>query len=65
MSGFQISPKILHGAFVGYAISIPPLIVPFQFNRISISKDRPNTFSVPRWVQKLYKEEGVSENFNF
>ena len=58
MSGFSNSPKILKGALVKYAISIPPLIVSFQFNPVTISKDRSNTFSVPGWIQELYEEEG-------
>lgn len=30
--GFKNKPKILSGAFVEYGLSIPPLIVVFQFN---------------------------------
>lgn len=52
MAGFSNQPKILHGAFVEYGISIPPLIVPFQFNPVSISRDRSNAFSVPGKDQK-------------
>lgn len=45
--GFSNQPKLLKGAFVEYGLSIPPLIVTFQFNPITISRSRSNTFSVP------------------
>jgi len=40
MSGFTNQPKILRGAFVEYGISLPPLIVVFQFNPATISRSR-------------------------
>lgn len=57
MNGFSNTPKILKGAFVEYGISIPPLIVPFQFNPLSISRDRSNTFNEPGKAKEkdLYK----------
>lgn len=58
MSGFSNTPKILKGAFVEYGISIPPLIVPFQFNPVTISRDRANTFNVPGYIQQWSKEQG-------
>ena len=58
MSGFSNRPKILKGTFVEYGISIPALIVPFQFNPLTISRNKSNTFSVPGWVQQASKEEG-------
>jgi hypothetical protein len=39
-SGFSNQPKILRGAFVEFGISIPPLIVVFQFNPLTISRTR-------------------------
>lgn len=45
-SGFANQPKILRGAFVEFGISIPPLIVVFQFNPATINRSRsarPNT----------------------
>ena len=47
MSGFSNRPKILKGALVEYGISIPPLIVVFQFNPESVSRERSNRFSAP------------------
>jgi hypothetical protein len=40
MSGFTNNPKILRGAFVEFGISLPPLIVVFQFNPATISRSR-------------------------
>lgn len=60
MSGFSNRPKILKGAFVEYGISIPPLIVPFQFNPVSVSRDRTNKFYIPG---KSIKEEVSYEYF--
>ncbi len=45
--GFSNRPKLLKGAFVEYGLSIPPLLVTFQFNPVTISRSRSNTFSVP------------------
>ena len=64
MSGFSNSPKILKGAFVEYGTSIPPLIVPFQFNPLTILRDRANTFSVPGWAKKAVGEEVGLRNFH-
>ncbi|HKE31549.1 MAG TPA: hypothetical protein VKD65_07480 [Candidatus Angelobacter sp.] len=38
--GFSNQPKILRGAFVEFGISIPPMIVVFQFNPLTISRTR-------------------------
>jgi hypothetical protein len=40
VSGFANQPKILRGAFVEFGISLPPLIVVFQFNPLTISRSR-------------------------
>lgn len=53
-------PKILRGAFVEYESKnkskgknkTPPLIVNFQFNPLTISRDRANAFAVPGKAQK-------------
>jgi len=52
---------------VEYGISFPPLIVPFQFNPESISRDRSNTFSVPGKPKKardLYKFHQKKDNLS-
>jgi hypothetical protein len=49
-----IQPKILRGAFVEFGISIPPLIVVFQFNPQSITRSRTaytNTPPTPQSAQ--------------
>jgi hypothetical protein len=40
MSGFTNQPKILRGAFVEFGLSVPPLMVVFQFNPQTISRSR-------------------------
>ena len=37
MGDFANRPKILRGAFVEFGISIPPLIVVFQFNPLTVA----------------------------
>ncbi|HEX8720459.1 MAG TPA: hypothetical protein VF736_07510 [Pyrinomonadaceae bacterium] len=38
--GFSNQPKILRGAFVEFGLSLPPLLVVFQFNPQTISRTR-------------------------
>src|SRR5262245_44687198 len=45
--GFRNQPKVLRGAFVEYGLSVPPLIVLFQFNPLQLSRSRSQEFSVP------------------
>ncbi len=52
MNGFSNRPKILKGAFVEYGLSIPPLIVCFQFNPETIKRNRSLSVSVPGESQK-------------
>lgn len=47
MSGFANQPKILRGAFVEFGISLPPLIVVFQFNPLTLTRTRTATPVVP------------------
>lgn len=46
-SGFTNQPKILRGAFVEYGLSLPPLIVVFQFNPQTITRARSATVEAP------------------
>lgn len=46
-SGFSNQPKILRGAFVEFGISLPPLVVVFQFNPLTITRTRTATPVVP------------------
>lgn len=45
--GFPNKPKILRGAFVEFGLSLPPLVVVFQFNPIQLTRNRSLTYSVP------------------
>ena len=45
--GFPNKPKILRGAFVEFGLSLPPLVVVFQFNPLQVTRNRSLTFAVP------------------
>ena len=45
--GFSNQPKILRGAFVEFGVSLPPLIVKFQFNPEMITRTRTATVKPP------------------
>jgi hypothetical protein len=45
--GFPNRPRILRGAFVEFGLSLPPLIVAFQFNPLQLTRNRGLTFAVP------------------
>ncbi len=46
-SGFSNKPKILHGAFVEYGFSVPPLSVVFQFNPEVLNRAYSLQFQAP------------------
>jgi hypothetical protein len=50
-SGFPNRPKILRGAFVEFGLSLPPLMVVFQFNPVELSRSRSLHFAAPRGFQ--------------
>jgi hypothetical protein len=43
--GFPNKPRILRGAFVEFGLSVPPLVVVFQFNPVQLSRNRSLTFT--------------------
>lgn len=45
--GFKNKPKILRGAFVEYGLSLPPLMVVFQFNPVELTRSHGLNFTVP------------------
>ncbi len=45
--GFPNKPKILRGAFVEFGLSLPPLVVVFQFNPVQLTRNRSLTFAQP------------------
>jgi hypothetical protein len=46
-SGLSSQPKILHGAFAEFGISLPPLVVVFQFNPLLITRTRTASIAAP------------------
>ena len=49
--GFPNRPKILRGAFVEFGLSLPPLVVVFQFNPLQLTRNRGLTFAAPNTDQ--------------
>lgn len=47
-NGFSNQARILRGAFVEFGISLPPLIVVFQFNPVLITRSRTLAVTPPR-----------------
>ena len=45
MSGVPSKPRILHGAFVEFGLSVPPLLVAFQYNPLQLTRNRELTFA--------------------
>ena len=45
--GFPNKPRILRGAFVEFGLSLPPLVVVFQFNPLQLTRNRSLTFTAP------------------
>lgn len=45
--GFPGRPRILRGAFVEFGLSLPPLLVVFQFNPVQLGRNRALSFAVP------------------
>lgn len=44
--GFPNKPRILRGAFVEFGLSLPPLMVVFQFNPVQLTRNRSLTYAV-------------------
>jgi hypothetical protein len=45
--GFPNRPKVLRGAFVEFGLSLPPLLVAFQFNPLQLTRNRSLGFAPP------------------
>lgn len=58
--GFPNKPKILRGAFVEYGLSLPPLVVVFQFNPVELTRNRSLSFTAPNAPASV-KVEGETE----
>lgn len=59
--GFKNKPKILRGAFVEFGLSLPPLVVVFQFNPVQLSRNRSIYYSVPGWRQQAEQQRARAE----
>jgi len=59
MGDFANRPKILRGAFVEFGISIPPLIVVFQFNPLTISRSRSSFVNPPQTPMGTQAEQNA------
>lgn len=46
-SGYLRQPKVLRGAFVEFGLSLPPLVVVFQFNPLTITRTRSASVVAP------------------
>jgi contractile injection system tube protein len=51
--GLRNQPKIMRGAFVEYGLTIPPLVVGFQFNPLQLSRNRTLNFSMPAEAETM------------
>ena len=51
--GLRNQPKVFRGAFVEYGLTIPPLVVVFQFNPLQLSRSRRQEFSMTASAQAV------------
>jgi len=59
MGDFANRPKILRGAFVEFGISVPPLMVVFQFNPLTISRSRSSYVNPPLTPMRTQSEQNA------
>ncbi|MFE5689586.1 hypothetical protein [Streptomyces sp. NPDC056512] len=45
--GFPNKPKILRGAFIEFGLSLPPLVVVFQFNPVQLTRNLSLSYTFP------------------
>ena len=63
--GLRNQPKVFRGAFVEYGLSIPPLVVVFQFNPVQLSRGRTQEFSMTAPTQPWEDGYGLTlRNFH-
>jgi hypothetical protein len=60
LGGLRNQPKVFRGAFVEYGLTIPPLVVVFQFNPLQLSRSRHQTFSMPASAPGEGGESGLT-----
>jgi hypothetical protein len=59
MGDFANRPRILRGAFVEFGISVPPLLVVFQFNPLTISRSRSSYVNPPQTPMGTQAEQNA------
>ncbi|MEC4018803.1 hypothetical protein [Streptomyces sp. H27-D2] len=59
--GFPNKPKILRGAFVEFGLSLPPLLVVFQFNPVQLTRNRGLSYSFPGAPDAASKSSAVPQ----
>jgi len=50
--GFSNKPKILRGAFFEYGLSLPPMVVVFQFNPVQLTRNHSVSYTAPNNAQQ-------------
>ena len=60
MSGIENKPKILRGAFVEFGLSLPPLVVVFQFNPMQLTRNRELSFDFPNPMPPRRNRDGTT-----
>jgi hypothetical protein len=59
--GFSNRPNILRGAFVEYGLSLPPLMVVFQFNPLQLSHNRSLSIKAPGSAASVASEKATDK----
>jgi len=54
--GFPNKPRILRGAFVELGLTVPPLVVVFQFNPLQLTRSRSLSFTAPAGDERALRE---------
>ncbi len=58
---FPNKPRILRGAFVEFGLSLPPLVVVFQFNPLQLTRNRSLSYATPSSSQSRTAREFHSQ----
>jgi hypothetical protein len=58
--GLRNQPRVFRGAFVEYGLTIPPLVVMFQFNPLQLSRSRRQEFSMTASAQEAEEGRGLT-----
>ena len=61
MNSVSNQPRIQRGAFVEYGLSIPPLVVVFQFNPVQLTRNRSLTYAANNSAQTKGKANSLRD----